>query len=331
MRRLKTLPVVLLFTLSILLSSCNSTAAPRAESEALIPVKLVSLPFISFAPIHIAMEEGYFEDQGLAVEIVTFERGIDAYTALINNDVDVWGGGITASLFNAIARSDIRIVADRGYFPANDCGYSMFLLSKELYESGTINSAADLAGLRIVQDNEGGFRDYGLRMLLASGGLTLEDAEILTVPDPALVDGFMEGSIDLAAVTEPRISTILATGSTIKWKTFAEVVPDFQYGLLVFGDRLLHEQPEVGEKFIAAYRAGLAQYSEGKTERNLEIMTTVTGMEREALEDTCWPIFHTDGQINMESVLSFQDWAVSEGYLEAPLAPEDFWDPQFVD
>jgi len=323
--------LVLFLLFSLLLPACSPTAAPEPEEQELVPLKLVSLPFLSFAPLHIAVEEGYFKEQGLDVELISFERGADAFTALIGNDVDVWAGGISATLFNAIARSDIRIVAGRGYFPADECGYSAHLLKKELYEEGVVNIPEDLAGLRIVQDDEGSYRDYGLRMLLAEGNLSLDDVDILTVPDPSLVDGFLDGSIDLAAVTEPRITTILGTDSAVRWKTFGELIPDFQFGFVVFSSRLIEEEPQIGEKFIAAYLEGLEQYSEGRTEQNIKILTAATGLEPAALESACWPEYHTDGQINVESILTFQEWLVQEGYLESVVEPENFMDPSFID
>ncbi|MBN1267343.1 MAG: ABC transporter substrate-binding protein [Anaerolineales bacterium] len=330
MKRRSVLVFTMLF-ITPLFSSCIQAVAPETPEEELIPLKLVSLPFLSFAPIHIALEEGYFEEQGLDVELISFERGADAFTALIGNDVDVWAGGISATLFNAIARSDIRIVASRGYFPADECGYSAHLLKKDLFEEGEVSSPEDLAGLRIVQDDEGSYRDYGLRLLLAEGNLSLEDVEILTVPDPSLIDGFLDGSIDLAAVSEPRITSILETGSAVRWITFGEIMPDFQFGFVVFSSRLIEEEPQTGEKFIAAYLEGLQQYSEGRTERNIEILTTATGLEPATLESACWPEYQTDGQINVESILTFQEWLVQEEYLESVLEPEDFMDSSFID
>ena len=38
-----------------------------------------------------------------------------------------------------------------------------------------------------------------------------------------------------------------------------------------------------------------------------------------------------DGQINLQSVLDFQAWAVEKGYVESPVAEEQLWDPSFVE
>ena len=73
------------------------------------------------------------------------------------------------------------------------------------------------------------------------------------------------------------------------------------------------------------------QFNEGKTERNLELLAEFTGLDRELLEQACWPSLRDDGQINVQSILDFQAWAVEKGYLDSPVTEEQFWDPSFVE
>jgi len=67
---------VVWITLLVLLASCSvplppvaAPAAPTASPEpvAPTPLKVSVAPFLSYAPFYIALEEGYFTEQGLAI------------------------------------------------------------------------------------------------------------------------------------------------------------------------------------------------------------------------------------------------------------------------
>ena len=93
----------------------------------------------------------------------------------------------------------------------------------------------------------------------------------------------------------------------------------------------MEENPDAGRRFMVAYLKAVWQYNQGKTERNLEILAEYTGLDRELLNQACWPTARNDGQINVESILDFQAWAVEKGYLDSLVTEEQFWDPGFVE
>ena len=316
-----------------LVPACSAGTTTEVPESTPVPIqlKVSRLPFLSFAPYFIADAEGYFEEQGLEIEFVQFERGADAIAALIAGDIDVWGGATSASIFNAIQRAPLRIVGGRGYFPEDDCGYTAFLLRSELIESGRVQSVQDLAGLRVVQDREGGMRDYALQRLLEDAGLQLDNVGVVTIPDEVVMDAFAGEDIDMAAMGEPWVARIATAGYAESWLSFGKVLPDYTFGIIVFGERLLQEEEEAGERFIAAFLQGILQYNQGKTDRNLEVLSEATGLDRELLQAACWPSYQTDGRIDMQSLLDFQEWLVQNGYLDDALEQDQLWDGRFTD
>lgn len=322
-----------LLALSLLLPACTGAPAATEQAGPEEPIKLTvaSLPFLSFAPFFIADEEGYFTEQGLDVEFVRFERGGDAVTALASGDLDIWAGATSVNILNAIHSARIQIVGGRGYIPTTGCGYTAFLGRDDLIEAGELASPEQIRGLRVVQDRPGGFRDYMLNTMLNDAGLTLEDIEVVTLDDPVVIDAFADDSIDAAAMGEPWVTRIAQAGNGLFWIPAEDVLPDYQFGLIAFGERLLDEEPEAGQRFMVAYMKAVRQYNEGKTERNLDIVAEATDLDRELLEAACWPSFRDDGMVNADTIVTFEEWAVSNGFLETPVAKEDFWNPAFVE
>ena len=112
---------------------------PPPTAPAPLPLKLVVFPFVSHAPFHIALAEGYFAEQGLDVETVAFQFTTDAFPALVQGQVDVMAGLTTSGLINAIAGGvNLKIVADKGHISETGCdGYAVVARSK-LLEDGTL-------------------------------------------------------------------------------------------------------------------------------------------------------------------------------------------------
>lgn len=293
-------------------------------------IKVSRLPFLSFAPYFIAEAEGYFEKQGLDVEFVSFKRGADAMTAFGTGDIDVWAGATSVGILSITDKIKAQIVANRGVFVSGGCGYTGFLVKSDLLDEGKIKKPADIAGLNVVQDRPGGLRDYLLHALLEQNGMTLKDINVHSVPDSVLIKVFQEGSIDVGAVGEPRMTKIIKTGAAKRWMMDSELLPNYAFGVIAFGDRLLNKEPDVGVRFIAGYLNAVKQYMEGKTERNVKILANATGLDPALLEDACWPDLNPDGSIDVAQIMDMQKWAVANDYLEAVIPAETFWNPTFI-
>ena len=102
---------------SLVLSFC-SPASSTQETKIPEPVKLkvLSLPYISYAPLFIAQEDGYFAAQGLDVEFIRMDKTTDAIPALVQGQLDVASGLMEVNMLNAVAQNgNIRYVADKGF------------------------------------------------------------------------------------------------------------------------------------------------------------------------------------------------------------------------
>jgi len=75
---------------------------------------------------------------------------------------------------------------------------------------------------------------------------------------------------------------------------------------------------------MIAYLKSMRQYNQGKTERNLKILAKYTGLDQELLKICCWPSLRNNGQINIESMIDFQQWALKKGYLDKEIPPNQF-------
>src|SRR5919198_859049 len=98
-----------------------SPAPAAAPSGPRKQIKVGALPTIGNAPVIIAQQRGYFESEGLEVELVSFASGAEIVAPLGTGQIDA-GTSITpsAGLVNAVARNvPIKIVASNGTIKPN--------------------------------------------------------------------------------------------------------------------------------------------------------------------------------------------------------------------
>ena len=80
----------------------------------------------------------------------------------------------------------------------------------------------------------------------------------------------------------------------------------------------------LGRRFLRAYRAALARYNEGKTPRNIEIVSRATRLPPELLARACWPSLPADAAVRTDSLMAYQAWLRQRQLIDRVLAPAEF-------
>lgn len=320
-------------TLSLLLAACTSVQSGSVDNEVneSMTLKMVMMPFLGFAPFFIAEEEGYFADEGLNVEYVDMNSGVETIPGLLQGDLHVSASALNFSTLNAIQRGgQLKMVASNVYFAQDHCPASALLTSRTLAESGALDSPEGWRGKRLAT-NPTGIEGYYIDILLQEMDLSLDDVETEDIPPPIIPEALESGAVDFAHSSEPWVTRIRDMADAQIWAAPKDIIPDSQFAVILYGPSLLEENREGGERFMRAYLKAVSQYNEGKTDRNVEILVKYTELDSDLLRELCWPPFLESGQINVESVLQFQEWGLDRGLLDGLVSEEDFWDGTFID
>lgn len=300
---------------------CAASDAPAPRDKVRISVG----PYLGNAPFYLAAAAGDYEAMGLDVELVTLGAGGLSVTALLTGGVDAWGGGIGLTQLGAVGQGGmLRIVADRGQLAPGHCSYLGFVtrhdLSREQLRSGALvysgGTSRQISAL------------YLLELALTQLGAPVERFTTISLPPTASTEALRNGRLDVASDVEPGLSGLRTVGAY--WFGGEEIAPNFQWGMLMFGPRLLGPDREIGERLVAAYRRGVRRFLEGKTPENLAVLAPIFGMTPESLAASCWPTMRADGRINLHSLLDFQAWGVRRGHLDQTLDAAQLWDSTFV-
>lgn len=320
MRRFHRLVVVVVLAVG-LATGCDRTTT-GGEKDNLRRLRVSFSEHISFAPLMIAQAEGYFRDEGLDVEFVATMRPEEALVALITGDVDVRPGALHAGFLSAIAQgAPIRIAAGLGVLAREGCTYFGIALRPGLDPAGT-------PAIRRVRASQDGVTRYVVSRMLETRGVMLNTVETVRLPEPVMVSALESGAIDAGAASEPVLSRMASVGSL--WISGQHALPDFQWGVIMFGERLLVRERDTAHRFIRAYQRGVAQYRLGKTDRNVAIIAEGTGETVDRTRAACWIEFTADSRIDWNSVEGFQAWANAQKFMDRILTRDQAVDSGFV-
>jgi NitT/TauT family transport system substrate-binding protein len=261
--------LVVLVTIAFAVSACGGGGGGGGESGELATVRVGTAQSASDAAIYIADQKGYFEEQGIQLELIPFRSAAETVPSLGSGDLDVGGGSPSAGMYNAVARGlDLKNVADKGSHPPGN-GYTAILVRNDLVDSGVFNGYEDLEGLTLGTVAEGTSAEINLVDALRQGGLTLNDAQVEYLSFPDHVSALENGSIDASSTTEPSATQAVESGAAVRWAGADELYPYQQVATIIYGPDFV-EQGDLATGFMVAYLKGARDYNDALEEGRIQ-------------------------------------------------------------
>lgn len=318
-----------LLAIALLALACaqERPASPAAAKPKRDTVTLNLNPTLSYAPLMIALDEGFFAAEGIDAKPVSLDSN-SAVAAVASGGIDVLSAGVRSGVFNMILRgAPLQIVSDKGH-SAPDCSAEAFIAPVDAVQRIAKNGGS-LRGERIAM-TRGGLAEYLTVRLIEARGAKLDDVTLVQLPHGTAAS--TRDRLDAVRLTsEPNLSAVLHEGWAGVVATSEEIEPGHQNSVLVFGKRLLRDDPDLGRRFLRAYLRGVRRMNEGKSERNVAILARHTKLPPEMIRGACWMAFSPDGRIDAKKVQPFLDWALARKYLDAPIETAQWWNPSFAD
>jgi NitT/TauT family transport system substrate-binding protein len=314
---------------SLALSGCSRSEHARTKSAAPgTPVTMNINPTISYAPLVIAKDEGFFAAEGIDARLVSLDSN-SAVTAAAAGKLDVLSVGVRSGIFNMILRgAPLQVVADRAHTENGMCDAEAFIapvgMVKRIAAAGGSLRGEHVGMVR------GGVAEFLTELLLAQRHVTMHDVIPVQLPQGSATSA-RDGLEVVHYVGEPPLSNALSEGWAGVVATSNDVAPHHQTSLLVYGKHLLHDDPDLGRRFMRAYLRGVRRYNEGKSERNVAIISRYTKLPPATVRRACWIAISNDGRIDPGAIQPFLDWALAKHYIDAPVPLASWWNPSFVD
>lgn len=307
------------------------TAAPTDVPWEPVTVNMTIQPYLGIAPLFIGIEEGFFEDEGLIIVPIEFRSGKENAAAIASGMVDVASADINITYFNIMAQDpSIKMVVEKGFANVDGpCSYQAILTGLDMPEYVEGMDLAFLKG-QTINFIEGNQHQYMFDKFFASSGFSTADLTNLPVDAAVRAEAMSTGQLVISSTGEPFISRYVSSGGVKIWLGFEDILPNNTISTIVFGKLFTETNPEAGVRWMRAYLRAVEQYNRGMTDRNVEIMAKYTKLDPELIRQACPSDLRPNGQINLDGIMEYQQWAVDHGYMDALLPVENFWNDSFL-
>jgi NitT/TauT family transport system substrate-binding protein len=235
--------ILLIVFILILGSGCASSNGAEKQAGKL---KIGSLPIEDNLPVLVAEQNGYFAEENLNLELVSFQSPVELQSAFQSGELD---GMITDMLIGALLQSagaDLKITSlTLGATPQE--GRFAILAAP----GSNIETVADLKGKSIGISNNS-IIEYVTDGLLMAGGVNPAEVNKTTVAKiPVRLEMLLSKKIDAITVPDPHISYTLSKGATIVAEdTKGE---NLSQAVVVMTGKTLEGKEESVKRFYQAY------------------------------------------------------------------------------
>lgn len=328
--------LALLMLLCMVITAAGCSSEKKEEPAKATPVSLGMLRLTSSAPLFIALEKGYFAEEGLKIEPQWFDAAHPIAVATASSKIDVGATGITASLFNMAASGQkLAIVADKGReqkgFPS-----SALLVTTDNYNNG-IQDLAALKGKRIGITQKGSTFHYMLGRLLESQGLSLDDVQLVPLNKLSAVMAALESKqIDAAILNEPNITKVEKAGYGKTIVQVGDVIP-YQTSAIFYSPEF-GKNEAAGIRFMKAYSKACNYYYDAvidkKDQKKFdEVIGIIAKYVNAPVEDIKLglPYIDRDGKLLSSDITTQINWYTANGLLSGTLAADQIVNTQFLE
>ena len=332
----KIVALLLSLCLLVLAAGCSGNDSKKDTPKEKTKGSLGMLRLTSSAPLFIAMDKGFFAEEGIEIEPQWFDAAHPIAVSTASSKVDVGATGITASLYNMAANGQkLGIVADKG---REQKGYSSsaLLVTTDNYNAG-VKSLKDLKGKRIGITQKGSTFHYMLGRMLETQGMSLNDVEIVPLSKLSAVMAALESKqIDGCILNEPNITKVQKAGYGKLVVQVGDVIP-YQTSAIFYSPDFMKNK-DAAVRFMRAYNKACNYYYEAAVEKKdakklEEVVNIVAKYVKAPAEDikAGLPYIDKDGKLLVSDIATQIKWYTDNKMISGTLDAKDVANTSFLD
>ena len=202
------------------------------------------------------VEQGFFDDQRLDVEVTPSQGGATVVPAVVSGDSDIAGSNVVSVLLAQSKDIPIKIVAP-GTFVRTDekQDFSAILVPGD----SDIRSPRDLEGKTLAVNTLENVAELTAKESLTKQGVDVSGIELAEVDFPDMNGALAQGRVDAAFQIEPFVSLGLKEGNRVIDRPYVGTKPGLQIGSYFTSEQFLAENADV----VDALQAGRGRHRRG--------------------------------------------------------------------
>jgi NitT/TauT family transport system substrate-binding protein len=235
-------------------------SATAARPDPPVKVRLGGSAIGAEAGYFVAMDKGYFAEEGIDVEFLVFQRGSEQIPPLATGELQFGSITLDGSLFNAAQRDiELKIVNYNSLLTPTHYTAGI-VMRQDFLDSGRYKEPRDLKGMTIALSSLGSTPQLYTERILGWGGLTGDDVNYSLLSFPDMVTALANKAVDAAWLVEPFIAIVEAHGTARTVVSSGDAYPGAVTMVLVVSPDFARDHPDTVRRFVVAHLRGQRDY-----------------------------------------------------------------------
>jgi NitT/TauT family transport system substrate-binding protein len=294
--------LLLLSLFVVILTACGMGTKETAENAEKVRVAEVTRS-IFYAPLYVAIEKGFFAEEGLDIELTTTWGGDKTMTTLVSGGADIALVGSETSIYVS-AQGSTDPVINFAQLTQTD---GTFLVSREKLDHFTWDM---LKGNDFLGQRKGGMPQMVGEFVLKRHGINpqTELNLIQNIDFANIANAFISGTGDFVQLFEPQASMFEKEGRGFVVASFGTESGHVPYTTFMSKESYIKENEELVEKFTRAiYKAQtwVDENSAAETAKLLKKYFTDTDLE---IIESSVDRYKKQGSFALNPILDEEEW-----------------------
>ena len=282
----KGIAVLLVLLLLVLMSGCGGNAKSGGQKVTLNEVA----HSIFYAPMYVAIEEGYFAEEGIDLELVTGFGADKTMTAVLSGSADIGFMGSESSIYTYVGGAEDYVVN----FAQLTQRAGNFLVSREPIENFRWEM---LKGKDVLGGRAGGMPEMVFEYILAKNRISTDQLQIdQSIDFGSTAAAFSGGQGDFTVEFEPHATALEQKGEGYVVASLGEESGYIPYTAFCAKRSYLEKNEELVQGFTNALQKGMDYVATHSAEEIADVIkpqfqetqkeTLVAIVDRYAKQDT---------------------------------------------
>ncbi len=320
-----------------LLIAALALAAPQARAET---VKVGLSKLLSYPAVPIAIERGYFKEQGIDAEMVFFDSAQPIAVGVASGGVDFGVAGLSAGFYTLAGQGQLRLIASSaGEQPGF---YNLtFLASKQAWDAG-LTSVKDLPGHDVAITQLGTSLHYSIGLAAEKFGFPMSAVTVKPLQSNSnVISALSGGTIAVGVMPGTPTLGLVEKGEIKRLGWVGDLTPGWTGSALFTATKTANERGDMVKRFLIAYRKATHDYHEAFTTADekrkdgpgapamLALLAKFTDSSTDNI-DRATPYLDDQGRMDNADIARQIAWYKSQNLLKGEVKADDLIDSRYA-
>ena len=267
--------VAALSAAALVLAGCGGGDGGETSADGNDKLTVGVIPIVDTAPIWLGKDKGFFDEEGIDLELTKTTGGAAAVPGVVNGEFDFAFGNVMSLMVAQDQGLPLSFVTN-GTTTSGEAGkdFSGVVAPK----GSDIKSPKDLEGKTVSVNNLKNIGDTTVRYAVEADGGDPSKIKFSEVAFPDAPAALAKGNVDAAWVLEPFLSKAIADGGTVISWNYVEMSPQLDIAGYFTQDKKISGDADLVKRFQAAMNKSL-EYSQEHPDEVRDIVGTYTEMD----------------------------------------------------